>query len=509
VQIEGGADHGNSGGPIVDQDGNARLVLVAGIDGTELRWGIPAEYAARMLQGYPMDVDPGYAYYDGSAAKQPISIMFADPLKRLKKVWVDCWVGDPGKPRQGGTKEPKPKDGDGPRQTMEVSFAPDKTGLFMEVKAEIPIPPISPGQIYYFQPRFINGTGEVQWGQAVPFAPDGPPVRREKAELLVKHVKNATRYIDLKSEMRHTVEQMGRYQDHTDNTLRATYAETVQALTAKGGALTDLTCTNFGWSLLDDEFLAKHPELEEFFDPELIRIIKQFLNLYKAIVTKAEFAKDGHMKDHRAALPGNIPLRAISIIPKFHDQMMHSLKALCIPLPNKVVEYGHTWTQSTNLFVPASSRYEGGVFEMRFKYLGVRDRGGRKEAVIEIEGNISRENAPAPVELKTKDGKDRGRDGGGDGGRGADGPQGGDSPPASSPFQYRPKADKDEPKDRRALYGVGRGFAYVDIDGGYVSQCELFIDLEVEMMITDKDTKKPVPQMVAGVMEVGMKRRAK
>ena len=38
-------------------------------------------------------------------------------------------------------------------------------------------------------------------------------------------------------------------------------------------------------------------------------------------------------------------------------------------------------------------------------------------------------------------------------------------------MQYRPKAPpKDDVKDRRPLYGVGHGYAYVDVDGGYVSE---------------------------------------
>src|SRR5581483_4156443 len=72
VTLEGGSDAGNSGGAIVDAKGDVRAVLVAGTSESQIRLGIPGEYADRMIQGYPLQVVPGRAYLDGSAAKQPI-----------------------------------------------------------------------------------------------------------------------------------------------------------------------------------------------------------------------------------------------------------------------------------------------------------------------------------------------------------------------------------------------------------------------------------------------------
>jgi len=464
-----------------------------------MRFATPADYAARMLQGYPMEVEPGYAYLDGSTPKQPISIMFSDPLKRLKKVWVDCWVGNPGKPRLGGTKEPKPKDGDSERKSFEVPFAPDKSGLFMEVKSEIPIPPISPGQIYYFQPRFINGTGEMQWSQAVPFAPDGPPVERKSAQLLVKHVKNAApRFLELTSSMTQVAEELGETTDIKGFPLKATYAETVVEKTAKGDAKTNLTCTNFTWAIFEDDFFDKHPEFAGLFDPEIVKVIKQFLGLYKQIQTQVVFHRDGRMLNGpKVQMPGRLPPQAFALLPDFHQQLLLSLQALSIPLPNKEVAYGHTWTTSMNLFVPASKRTNSGAFELKMTYIGVRDRGGRKEAVIEIEGHLPRDKSDPSHDLKSKDDPDSK----------GDEPKPDDGSPVLAPFQAKGKDDpKADSKDRQGRYGGGRGYAYFDIDGGYVSDSRLYIDLEVEVMAKDKDTKQEYPKLISGIMDIGMKR---
>src|SRR6516162_2792098 len=72
---------------------------------------------------------------------------------------------------------------------------------------------------------------------------------------------------------------------------------------------------------------------------------------------------------------------------------------MTFPLPGKIVPFGHTWSFDSNFFVGTGKRSEAGVFKMNFKYLGVRDRGGREEAVIEINGTLAHDAAKS-VEIK-------------------------------------------------------------------------------------------------------------
>src|SRR5206468_368402 len=83
-----------------------------------------------------------------------------------------------------------------------------------------------------------------------------------------------------------------------------------------------------------------------------------------------------------------------------NQQIMQSLSALNIPLPNKEVTYGHTWEHPTNLFIETRSRYEAALFKMNLKYVGVRDRGGRQEAVIEITGNLAKDPNVKAIDAK-------------------------------------------------------------------------------------------------------------
>src|SRR5207302_2049576 len=49
ITFEGGSDQGNNGGPIVDAKGEVRAVLVGRAEDSQIRYGIPSEYASRMI----------------------------------------------------------------------------------------------------------------------------------------------------------------------------------------------------------------------------------------------------------------------------------------------------------------------------------------------------------------------------------------------------------------------------------------------------------------------------
>src|SRR5581483_8996259 len=96
IQVEGGADPGNSGGAVVDTNGNVSAVLVAGDPRSNMRWVIPSEYVLHLLHGRVLKLVPGQAVTSGGGVKQPLRANVADPLKRLTKVTADVWVGKAG-----------------------------------------------------------------------------------------------------------------------------------------------------------------------------------------------------------------------------------------------------------------------------------------------------------------------------------------------------------------------------------------------------------------------------
>lgn len=115
-----------------------------------------------------------------------------------------------------------------------------------------------------------------------------------------------------------------------------------------------------------------------------------------------------------------------------------SLDALSVPLPGREVRPLETWKSSRPLPIDKGSRFEYGVLDLTFTYLGTRNRNGKDEAVISIDGTV----------------------------RGAPG------------------------KDAQ-MGGKATGLALVDLATGQVSQTETRVTLEVDFAIGKGDKGEP------------------
>ena len=385
ISFEGGADHGNSGGPIVDAKGDVRAILEAGEPQSQLRYGIPGEYADRMIQGYPLEVLPGRAYLDGSTPKQPIDIRFSDPLGRVNAAAIDFWVGNSGKPRKASEKKPAAVAGDGPRQTLDLKLkTSERPGERLAV-GEFVLPHIDPGQVCWLQPRFTNGTGKEQWSRAIVYSPDGPPVERKPAVLAVKLRKNSSRDVDLISYTNIYSKKLGR-EKAEGMPLKVSLNETVRQLTPQG-ALVQIAYQSLE---LDIKKIFPGLELPPQIESMLTRQLKPFLGLIRGVAMIVNVSKDGHMKLVRPTVYRTRNCRS-AVQPQmaeFNTQIFYSLQTVTFPMPNKEVPYGYTWDFPTDLFIVSKNRSDGATFKMQFKYVGVRDRGGRPEAVVEISGSL-------------------------------------------------------------------------------------------------------------------------
>ena len=239
----------------------------------------------------------------------------------------------------------------------------------------------------------------------------------------------------------------------------------------------------------------------------------------KAVVSEAVFTKEGVMTDKVAANLNSVrPIVLIPLLSQFNSQILQSVQTMSIRLPNKSVEYGEEWEQPTNLLIAAKSKLEPALFKLKMKYLGVRDRGGRQEAVIDIKGSIA--NDPNAKTIDVRQLKSEGKEEP----KGQDEPKGKDAPKGKG----RPKdAPKDEPKDKeqfftqtsmqlppstagkkKPLYGDVKGYAYIDVESGQVSFCKLFLDIDVEIMHKDRQTGTEIPIRAGGTMVMEMTRRS-
>ncbi len=497
VQFEGGADHGNSGGPIVDSKGEVRAILVAGFDGSELRWGIPSEYADRMIQGYPLDILPGRAYLDGSIPKQPIEVRFSDPLGRLTAVAIDYWVGYPGKPRKATDKKPKPPDTDGPRHTMTLTLKTGERPGERLAAGEFVLPEMPPGQICWLQPRFTNGTGKEQWGRGVVYAPDGPPVERKPATLAVQYRKGTRRGIELTTFSNLHYILFGR-EYPIGAPFKVALSENILGVNSKTG----ITTVHLEYKDLELDLKKLLPGLEEApreLEQVLQQRLKPLLSLIRGLIIVVNVTRDGHMKNPQINV-ARVPFALRAQMLEFNDQIYTSLQALTFPMPGKEVPYGYTWDMPTDLFIAAKNKNEAATFKMQFKYVGVRSRAGREEAVVEITGSLA--HNPNATRMKAADAKDEPKPDDKPAEKPVDDPPG----PTVIREQYAPPGVEAGSR-KKGLYGDAHGYAFVDVKDGFVSEVKLYIDLDVEMQVKDSQTKQDVPVVAGGTMELQLRRR--
>jgi predicted Zn finger-like uncharacterized protein len=182
VQVNGGMHPGNSGGPVANSRGEVVGVSVSGIQGTQINFAIPGDFVTRVLAGgiYEQEFGTPVAAGEGRVIV-PVRLTTLDPLRRVREVRLDVWSGPPGEAVPATDKEPQAKPGDGPRQR--VAAKPSGGGY----TADVPLPPLPPGQVYWSRPMVTDAAGVTTWAAArtVPFDP-ALVVERRPADLRFK-----------------------------------------------------------------------------------------------------------------------------------------------------------------------------------------------------------------------------------------------------------------------------------------------------------------------------------
>jgi S1-C subfamily serine protease len=173
VQVAGGLEHGNSGGPIVDTRGAVIGVSVSGVDGTSIKFAVPGDKVRELVNGRVADTRIYEPFKDGNTVRLPVKVETLDPLRRIKDVNVEVWAGAPGKPRPGSMTPPAKKDGDGPHTIVEARLETETA------MADVDMPQLGKDQVIWVQPVVTDEQGRKLWGVAESMTPNGlPPLER-------------------------------------------------------------------------------------------------------------------------------------------------------------------------------------------------------------------------------------------------------------------------------------------------------------------------------------------
>src|SRR5262249_34045786 len=88
IQIDGELNPGNSGGPVVDEQGELIGVAVAKITGTKIGLAIPPEELTKMLLGRVGALGIRTVKVDGGTADLQLDASLIDPMDKIKSVAV-------------------------------------------------------------------------------------------------------------------------------------------------------------------------------------------------------------------------------------------------------------------------------------------------------------------------------------------------------------------------------------------------------------------------------------
>ncbi|OWK37746.1 trypsin-like peptidase domain-containing protein [Fimbriiglobus ruber] len=345
VQVQGGIVHGNSGGPIVDMDGNVTAVAVrVDLDRqgrfTTAAYGVPTEYVTGLLAGRVADIEYGQAYRQSGKVHIPVTLNCLDPFERLRSVGIGYWVGDTSnKTRPPGTERTGMEPGDS--EFQEAPFAYKFTKDKQTATGELVFPELPPGRAYWAQPFFAAATGEKNWQAGNMVKLPGPPVDREPADLIARYKIGSRRPLTLMNMNTLDEHEQGEGEEKSERLLIGTELKAFEHVepTTGGSTMAILKIDYDSLKLrLEKGVQSKEDVLPKQLQSQLNNGIKQ-MHGAGHVDKKGELFQMATIM-HKSLMAN--PLQ-FAILKAFSDDAMETLQAASIPLPGTRVDPLYSW----------------------------------------------------------------------------------------------------------------------------------------------------------------------
>jgi predicted Zn finger-like uncharacterized protein len=390
IQIQGGLDPGNSGGPVVDAAGQVVGVAVSGIEGRLINFAIPGDHVRGVLDGRvaAMGIQQSYYTDDGRIAF-PVVMDMVDPRKQVREVALDVWTGKA--PAEGGglrppsDSQPPPEPGDSRRQRYKLPY----TGT--TARGEVVLPKKTDGQVYWVQPTWVSGSAGSRWAAASVWAPtaDNQPVYRKASRLALRTLtgkqKSRELVLSLNNSLRITVadddEDAGLWQAQT----RVTFDEQTQQR-AGAGAVWNLIYRDASRFLTEDNKKEPDPMIGVLRQQRLLPGMQAQLTLdpYGSVMGDLLDQRVQTLAQSRSPLAQN----RVQTIQGFHEPIQQALRSLAVLLPARQVQPRQSWSAGRPVFFESPKEFVPGQMQVVYTYVGQRKRDGRDEAVLTIQGSV-------------------------------------------------------------------------------------------------------------------------
>jgi S1-C subfamily serine protease len=370
VQVNGGMNPGNSGGPVVDSRGNVVGVSVAVIRNSQINFAVPGDFVHLILGGRIANLEVDQAYFGSdNAVTVPVAMHTIDPLSRIRSAGLEVWSGDAGANRPPATRQPEARPGDSSHRRVALNYARG------EARGEVPLPPLPAGKVYWVQPTWVNGRGETYWAGANVEPLPSPPVRRQAANLTLRH-EQGNRPLQLSTKNTLNLRDHEGQEHALLLSMTAQMQENVSNVQPDGADVQfQYGQFNVGLSL-DGEPAQPSPRLQ--------RVVRDIGGLAVLLHLDGQ----GNLVGAPQLDFGQVPPASHKELEEMSAQIQHGLDLLAVPLPNRQVSPGEAWKAWRVLPIDTPGSFEKGGVLMTYTYLGSRMRDGRDEAVVQLTGAV-------------------------------------------------------------------------------------------------------------------------
>jgi hypothetical protein len=154
----------------------------------------------------------------------------------------------------------------------------------------------------------------------------------------------------------------------------------------KGGSRVDVNVSKLDMSLNIPEKLVKDAKEREL-SPEMRRALTNvgFLDLKMLIDARGDVSQ-------ATASARGAPADIHREVESLGDDILNSLNAVAIQLPNRTVSHLETWTAKRPMSILGVAGDIKVNMDVTYTYLGHRNRNGREEALVEISGRMRKKD---------------------------------------------------------------------------------------------------------------------
>ncbi len=382
VQIQGGLVHGNSGGPICDRDG-AVVAVASRVDLDEqsrmtgIAFGIPTDAVRGLIEGRIGHAEYGPAFYKDGKVHIPVTVMCVDPRRQLRDIGVACWVGN---------ADDLLAERLGDAAIREVNLLYDPASQVATGELIFPAP--ETGKAYFSQPYYSNATTKKRRLLASPIPLAGPPYERLGTDLAFRVKLGSQRSIALTC-----TADLRQFDDGAAEPDLSLYLEQTLKMTEnlmKPTDAADAARVDFRF----DSLATAHKRGTK--DNPTPREVTEFLKPgFEPITATGPVSMSGAIRELSVRVEGDTDPQLKRIALHRGRDLLEGLECSSVALPNKQMRPGETWAASRALRFAFDATDAALTKEflcredLRYTYLGLRERGGRREAVVLVEGAIA------------------------------------------------------------------------------------------------------------------------